>query len=67
MGESAVHWRYDFDEALVEAQRDHKLVMAYFWGNNCLACNEYAANVWSKRQTADALAAFVPVKINMDE
>lgn len=67
VSESAIEWRHDLDQALEEARRDHKLVMAYFWGDNCLACTEYAVNVWSSRETADALKGFVPVKINIDE
>jgi thiol:disulfide interchange protein DsbD len=67
VGEAAFTWRHDLGEALAEAERDHKLVMVYFWGNNCVACTEYQAYVWAKRETAEALRGFVPVKINVDE
>ncbi|MBN1916853.1 MAG: hypothetical protein JW889_03000 [Verrucomicrobia bacterium] len=67
LDESAIDWRSSLDKALAEAKRDDKLVMAYFWGYNCIACTEYTAYVWSSRETADALTGFVPVKINIDE
>lgn len=67
VGESAVAWRYDLDAAFEEAKRDDKLVMAYFWGYNCLACTEYAMRIWAKPEAAEALRDFVPVKINVDE
>jgi thiol:disulfide interchange protein DsbD len=65
--QAAFEWRHDLDAAFAEAKREHKLVMAYFWGDNCLACTEYAVNVWAKPEAADVLRAFVPVKINVDE
>lgn len=65
--EEAKFWRHDLDAAFDEARRENKLVMAYFWGYNCLACTEYAVRVWNKPETAEALRDFVPVKINVDK
>lgn len=67
MDKAAFEWRHTLDEALAEAKRDDKLVMAYFWSYNCPACSEYAAYVWPERETAEALQGYVPVKINVDE
>ncbi len=67
VGEAAFSWRHDLDAAFDEAKRENKLVMAYFWGYNCLACTEYAVRVWNRPEAARALRDFVPVKINVDE
>jgi len=67
VSESAIDWRHDLDAAFDEAKRDGKLVMAYFWGYNCVACTEYAVRIWAKPEAADTLSGFVPVKINVDE
>jgi len=65
--EAAFTWRHDLEAAFDEAKRENKLVMAYFWGYNCIACTEYALYVWPKPEAAEALEDFVPVKINLDE
>jgi thiol-disulfide isomerase/thioredoxin len=66
-GKAAFEWSYDLEAALEQARRDDKLVMAYFWGNNCPACEKYQRHIWTRPETADVLRGYVPVKINVDE
>jgi protein disulfide-isomerase len=64
--EDAVHWAGDYRQAAEQAARERKLVLLHFESDDCAPCKRLAANVFSRRDVAEAMAAnFVPVKVNV--
>ena len=66
-GKVLIPWRTDFAAAQAEAQRTHKPMMAYFTASWCGYCQDMHRTTWSDKGVEQALAGYVPVKIDVDE
>src|SRR3954452_11338201 len=62
-----VPWRHDFTAATAEAKQSGKPLFLYFTASWCGPCQEMRRTTWSDAEVERALAAYVPVKIDVDE
>ena len=61
-----IPWRDDFAAAQRESAATHKPVFAYFTAQWCGPCQSLRHTTWADSGVATALAAYVPVKIDID-
>jgi thiol:disulfide interchange protein len=66
-GRELIPWRNDLAAAQREAGTTHKPVFAYFTAQWCGPCQSLRHTTWADRAVANALQAYVPVKIDIDE
>ena len=62
-----IPWREDLQAAKVEAASSGKPVLAYFTATWCGPCQRMHEEVWPDPRVGAALAAYVPVKIDVDQ
>jgi thiol:disulfide interchange protein len=62
-----IPWRSDLAAAQAEATAGHKPVFAYFTAKWCGPCQQMKSTTWSDNSVNDAMASYVPVKIDVDE
>lgn len=61
----AVRWAGSLHDAMVQAEREGKLVLIHFWSTSCAPCQRMENFVFSRQDVADSIAAdYVPVKID---
>ena len=66
--QEGVRWAADYREAAEQAARERKLVLLHFESDSCPPCRKLEANVFPRRDVADAVeAGYVAVKINVDK
>lgn len=66
--EQGVRWTTDYRQAAEQAAREHKLILLHFESDSCPPCRKLEANVFPRRDVADAVAAgYVAVKVNVDQ
>jgi protein disulfide-isomerase len=62
-----VPWRSDLPAALAEARAANKPVLLYFTADWCVPCQYMRRNVFPDAAVADAMAAYIPVRIDHDQ
>ena len=65
--EEIVPWRNDFSAARAEAASSGKPVFAYFTAEWCGPCYTMKSTTWADRGVEEALRAYVPVRIDIDQ
>ena len=65
--EEIVPWRNDFAAARAEAASSGKPVFAYFTAEWCGPCYTMKSTTWAHRGVEEALRAYVPVRIDIDQ
>ena len=62
-----IPWRSDLSAAKVEAASGNKPILAYFTASWCGPCEGMKRTTWADRDVEQALRAYVPVKIDIDQ
>jgi protein disulfide-isomerase len=63
-----VQWASDYRQAAEQAARERKLVLLHFESDSCPPCRKLEANVFPRRDVAEAVdAGYVAVKVNVDK
>jgi thiol:disulfide interchange protein len=62
-----IPWRKTLDEAKHESATSRKPVLAYFTASWCGPCTRMREVTWPDKRVEAALAAYVPVKIDVDQ
>jgi protein disulfide-isomerase len=66
--QEGVRWAGDYREAAEQAARERKLVLLHFESDSCPPCRKLEANVFPRRDVAEAVeAGYVAVKVNVDK
>jgi thioredoxin 1 len=65
-GQERIPWRDDLAAAQRESAATHKPVFAYFTAQWCGPCQSLRHTTWADGGVANALQAYVPVKIDID-
>lgn len=64
--ESAITWLTSFEEALSQAQKTGKPIMADFYADWCGPCKMLDADTWPDASVAQEAQNFIAVKVNVD-
>ena len=62
-----VPWREDFAAAKIEAATQHKPMLLYFTAVWCSPCDYMKHTTFASNSVNNALAGYVPVKIDIDQ
>lgn len=66
--QEGVRWAGDYREAAEQAARERKLILLHFESDSCPPCRKLEANVFPRRDVAEAVeAGYVAVKVNVDK
>lgn len=66
--QDGVRWTGDYRQAAELAAKERKLILLHFESDDCPPCRKLEANVFPRRDVAEAVAAgFVAVKVNVDK
>ena len=65
-GPELIAWRDDFAAAQQEAAASNKPMLAYFTASWCPPCQQLKHTTWADKDVAAAVAAYVPVKVDVD-
>jgi protein disulfide-isomerase len=66
--QEGVRWVGDYRAAAEQAAREHKLILLHFESDSCPPCRKLEANVFPRRDVAEAIEAdYVAVKVNVDK
>ncbi len=67
IGNEAVKWRDNLNEAKIEATESGKLLLLHFYTSSCGPCRMLDENVFSQPQIAESITTnFIPVKLDAD-
>jgi len=66
-GSDRIPWRTNLSGAQSEARAQNKPVFAYFTATWCGPCQSMKKTTWSDKKVEEALSAYVPVKLDVDE
>jgi YHS domain-containing protein len=65
---SDVQWLGSIDQAKQVAAQTNRLVLVHFWSSSCMPCSKLEQEVYNIPGVGQQIgAAFVPVKVNVDE
>ncbi|MEO8494544.1 MAG: thioredoxin family protein [Planctomycetota bacterium] len=65
VAQDGIPWITDLRQARETAERQHRLVLLHFWGENCAPCKQVERNVFNQPEFIRALTTgYIPVKIN---
>jgi thiol:disulfide interchange protein len=67
MPRELVPWQSDVAAAQAQAQKANKPILLYFTASWCGPCQMMRRNVWSDARVASAAAAYVPIRIDVDQ
>jgi protein disulfide-isomerase len=66
--QEGVRWAEDYRAAAEQAARERKLILLHFESDSCPPCRKLEANVFPRRDVAEAIEAdYVAVKVNVDK
>ena len=65
-GKDRIPWREDLTAAERESVATHKPIFLYFTASWCGPCQELKTSTWADGAVGSALAAYVPVKVDLD-
>jgi protein disulfide-isomerase len=66
MPKELVSWQTDLAAARTQAQASNRPMLVYFTAEWCGPCQGMRRHVWTDPRVADAMAAYVPVRIDVD-
>jgi hypothetical protein len=62
-----IKWQGDYDKALIQAKKEHKILMVYLIKNNCDKCKKVITNFFTNQPYIDKLnKKVIPVIVNLD-
>jgi protein disulfide-isomerase len=62
-----IPWRSDYAAATIEAKKAGKPLLVYFTADWCNPCQMLKSTTFADRGVAEAVAKFIPVKLNVDD
>ena len=62
-----ISWGKNLDQALMQAQKTHQLLILDFYAGWCPPCNQMEQLTYSDKRIITQLKNFIPVKIDIDK